>query len=175
NPQINRYWNHRARAYYAHQQRDDCLEANQAVWTRLLARAVSDDATDARPRHEFRLPGTPNGRPRRLSRRYRPLREHARRGRRPRPRTRRRTPAVAPEFEPESFDAITNRYGIWTLRDPLAAIFDWMRLLRPGGQFVIVDAPWFPSSIEANTSDLGFRPRPARRCCTRSSVCKCSR
>jgi ubiquinone/menaquinone biosynthesis C-methylase UbiE len=52
--------------------------------------------------------------------------------------------AVAPAFEAASFDAVTGRYVMWTLRDPAAAVRNWMRLLRPGGTIAVVDSTWFP-------------------------------
>jgi len=42
--------------------------------------------------------------------------------------------------EPDaSYDAITNRHLVWTLVDVPAAFAEWHRLLRPGGQVLIVD------------------------------------
>ncbi|MBU2667117.1 class I SAM-dependent methyltransferase [Actinoplanes bogorensis] len=52
--------------------------------------------------------------------------------------------AVAPDFPPASFDAVTGRYVMWTLRDPALAVQNWMRLLRPGGTIAVVDSTWFP-------------------------------
>lgn len=163
--QITRYWDRRARAYDAHQQRDDRLDADQAVWTRILTQALADDLTDvldlgtgsgylaflladlgytvtATDLSEGMLAvATDRVQHRAAQDQPNPLFKLG--------------DAVAPEFEPDSFDAITNRYVMWTLRDPLAALFNWKRLLRPGGQLVIVDAPWFPTGIEANTTE-GF-------------------
>lgn len=51
--------------------------------------------------------------------------------------------AVAPDFEPGSFDAVVSRHVLWTLRDPEAAFANWYRLLRPGGRVVIIDSLWF--------------------------------
>jgi SAM-dependent methyltransferase len=51
--------------------------------------------------------------------------------------------AVAPDFPPASFDAVTSRHLLWTLREPARAMANWARLLRPGGRFVAVDGFWF--------------------------------
>jgi ubiquinone/menaquinone biosynthesis C-methylase UbiE len=56
--------------------------------------------------------------------------------------------AVNPPFGPATFDAITCRYLLWTLRDATRALSNWRRILRPGGRIIVVD---------------GFRePQPAR-------------
>jgi len=51
--------------------------------------------------------------------------------------------AVAPDFPPASFDAVTSRHLLWTLREPRSAIASWRRLLRPGGRIVAIDGFWF--------------------------------
>jgi SAM-dependent methyltransferase len=51
--------------------------------------------------------------------------------------------AVAPDFAPASFDAVTSRHLLWTLREPARAMANWRRLLRPGGRLVAVDGFWF--------------------------------
>lgn len=58
--------------------------------------------------------------------------------------------AVAPGFAPASFDAITSRYLMWTLREPQVALANWRRLLRPGGVLAVVDGLWFPEGLDAN-------------------------
>ncbi|MGH8931312.1 MAG: class I SAM-dependent methyltransferase [Egibacteraceae bacterium] len=50
--------------------------------------------------------------------------------------------AVAPAFPPASFDAVTNRFLLWTLREPQRALANWRRLLRPGGVLAVVDGIW---------------------------------
>lgn len=54
---------------------------------------------------------------------------------------------VAPDFADDSFDVVTGRYVMWTLREPLAAIAAWCRVLRPGGLVAMVDSPWFPRGV----------------------------
>jgi len=51
--------------------------------------------------------------------------------------------ALAPDFPPGSFDAVTNRHLLWTLRRPVEAMANWRTLLRPGGRLVAVDGFWF--------------------------------
>jgi len=62
--------------------------------------------------------------------------------------------AVAPDFPEASFDVVMSRHVIWTLRDPEQALRNWLRVLRPGGRFVAIDAFWFsperPSEPEAD-------------------------
>ncbi|WP_080791724.1 class I SAM-dependent methyltransferase [Corynebacterium pacaense] len=64
--------------------------------------------------------------------------------------------AVAPDLPSASVDAVTGRYMLWTLRDPLAAALSWHRLLRKGGRVIMFDAPWFPGGA-GGESDPGFR------------------
>jgi SAM-dependent methyltransferase len=51
--------------------------------------------------------------------------------------------AVTPDFPPASFDAVTSRHLLWTLREPATAMANWRQLLRPGGRLVAVDGFWF--------------------------------
>ena len=51
--------------------------------------------------------------------------------------------AVAPDFPPASFDVVTSRHLLWTLREPATAMANWKRLLRPHGRLVAVDGFWF--------------------------------
>ncbi len=47
--------------------------------------------------------------------------------------------AVAPPFDEASFDVITSRHVLWTLRAATEAFSNWRRLLRPGGRVVAFD------------------------------------
>jgi SAM-dependent methyltransferase len=66
--------------------------------------------------------------------------------------------AVAPDLKPESLDAVVGRYVMWTLRDPAAAVANWVRLLRPGGVVAMVDSTWFTDGLG---SLYGERPATA--------------
>lgn len=46
-------------------------------------------------------------------------------------------------FNDESFDAVVNRYVLWTVPDPKTAISEWNRVLKPGGKIVIIDGNWY--------------------------------
>ena len=46
-------------------------------------------------------------------------------------------------FEDDSFDAVVNRYVLWSLPDPKRALSEWRRVLRRGGRLVIVDGTWY--------------------------------
>jgi ubiquinone/menaquinone biosynthesis C-methylase UbiE len=74
--------------------------------------------------------------------------------------------AVSPSLPAASFDAVVSRHLIWTLRDPLAALTAWRRLLRPGGRVVAIDGFWFAplSADDAPNEGLfeAFYDRSAR-------------
>lgn len=63
--------------------------------------------------------------------------------------------AVAPDFPEGSFDVVTNRYLMWTLREPGRALTAWHRVLRPGGMIALVDSPWYKDGF-VNTSNEHF-------------------
>lgn len=57
-------------------------------------------------------------------------------------------------FESGSFDAVVNRYVLWTLPDPKMALAEWRRVLKPGGRLVVVDGTWY-----RNGKDKPFQKR----------------
>lgn len=61
--------------------------------------------------------------------------------------------AVHPDFPDSSFDAVVNRYLMWTLREPERALRNWARVLRPGGTLAVVDATWFPQGLTAHATE----------------------
>jgi len=67
--------------------------------------------------------------------------------------------AVAPGFEPASFDVVTNRHFLWTLREPDRALANWRRLLRPGGLLIAFDGFWF----DPEPGPHDHEPEPFRR------------
>ncbi|WP_135663986.1 class I SAM-dependent methyltransferase [Halorhabdus rudnickae] len=46
------------------------------------------------------------------------------------------------EFPADSFDVVTARHLVWTLPNPVVAIREWIRVLRPGGRLVLVEGHW---------------------------------
>jgi len=62
--------------------------------------------------------------------------------------------AVAPDFPPARFDAVTSRHLLWTLRKPASAMASWRELLRPGGRLVAVDGFWFTKEDDGDIPAL---------------------
>jgi ubiquinone/menaquinone biosynthesis C-methylase UbiE len=62
--------------------------------------------------------------------------------------------AVAPDFPPASFDVVTSRHFLWTLREPAKAMANWRNLLRPGGRLVAVDGFWFTGPDDSTVPPL---------------------
>ena len=62
--------------------------------------------------------------------------------------------ACAPEVEETDLDAVTSRYLMWTLREPVEALRRWRRLLRPGGVLAVVDSTWFDAGIEGSPPEF---------------------
>ncbi|GAA4898041.1 ubiquinone/menaquinone biosynthesis C-methylase UbiE [Stackebrandtia albiflava] len=61
--------------------------------------------------------------------------------------------AVRPDFPEASFDVVTARYVLWTVRDTDLALDNWRRLLRPGGLLAAVDSTWYPGGVAASCED----------------------
>ncbi|MCI0752245.1 class I SAM-dependent methyltransferase [Teichococcus vastitatis] len=59
---------------------------------------------------------------------------------------------------PAQYDAVTCRHLVWTLTDPAAALADWFRVLKPGGQLLVFDGDF--------SAPRGWRGDAARRLIT---------
>ena len=46
-------------------------------------------------------------------------------------------------FEDNTFDAVINKWLLWTLPNPEKAISEWRRVLKPGGRLIIIDGNWW--------------------------------
>jgi ubiquinone/menaquinone biosynthesis C-methylase UbiE len=66
--------------------------------------------------------------------------------------------AVAPALDAATFDVVTCRHLLWTLREPDRALASWRRLLRPGGRLLAFDGFWFDA-----TGPRDDEPEPFRR------------
>jgi SAM-dependent methyltransferase len=67
--------------------------------------------------------------------------------------------AVDPDLERGSFDVITSRHLLWTLREPGRALKNWRALLRPGGRLLAFDGFWFDAAVGPHDDE----PEPFRR------------
>jgi ubiquinone/menaquinone biosynthesis C-methylase UbiE len=161
---IDTYWTGRAPEYDDYQQRPERFAADQQVWGEAFTAAlpaapaaVLDVGTGpgyvalllASLGHDVTATDLSEGMLERA-------REHARRAASSYPRGGRARfelgDAVAPDFAEASFDAVTSRYLMWTLREPSLALAAWRRLLRPGGVLAVVDSTWFPQGLDRDTS-----------------------
>lgn len=50
--------------------------------------------------------------------------------------------AAAPQFAPQSFDAIVCRHLLWTLPEPSQVLQRWVNLLKTGGRLVLIEGFW---------------------------------
>lgn len=46
-------------------------------------------------------------------------------------------------FADRTFDLVISRYVVWTLPEPVRAMREWRRLLKPGGRLGIIDGNWY--------------------------------
>jgi ubiquinone/menaquinone biosynthesis C-methylase UbiE len=65
--------------------------------------------------------------------------------------------AVRPAFDEASFDLITCRHLLWTLREPDRALANWRALLRPGGSLIAFDGFWFDAHGPSDDEPEPFR------------------
>ncbi|TDB89672.1 class I SAM-dependent methyltransferase [Micromonospora fluostatini] len=151
---INAYWTGRAPDYDEYQQRPDRLAADREAWSRIWAEALPPAPADVLD------VGTGTGQVAMvlagLGHRVTGIdlaegmldraRQHA--ATLANPPVIRLGDAVAPDFPAGSFDAVTSRYLMWTLREPEVAVANWARLVRPGGVVAVVDSTWFPGGLD---------------------------
>jgi len=45
------------------------------------------------------------------------------------------------------YDYVISRYMFWTIEDPLTALNEWMRVLKPGGKIIIIDGEWYDRKL----------------------------
>src|SRR5699024_10501592 len=148
--QIDHNCDLRARTYHAHQHRSDPAHVDQRLWGGIWAEVLPEPPADVLDL------GTGSGhaafvmagRGHRVTgldastEMLRVAKERARSAKGAVP-TFVHGDAVAPDLAEGGFDAVTSRYLMWTLRDPVAALRRWRRLLRPRGVLALVDATWF--------------------------------
>ena len=158
---INSYWTERAPSYDDYQQQPDRLDADRAawesIWTDALPPAPADvlDVGTGSGYVALTLAGLG----------YRVTGIDLAAGMLDRARAHttgldnapefREGDAVVPAFPPGSFDAVVNRYVMWTLREPATAVANWIRLLRPGGALAVVDSTWFPNGLDSSGDGFG--------------------
>ncbi len=168
---LDEYWSQRAASYDADQHRPERLEDDRRVWSRVWSAALP-----AAPAEVVDL-GTGSGYVAWLLHDlgYEVTGVDSAPGMIARARSHRGSREGAPRFvlgdavEPPcpdgSADAVTARYVLWTMRDPVGALRAWRRLLRPGGTLAIVDGLWFPDGLPSGSPGAsrvdGQPPAPA--------------
>ncbi|HLU44868.1 MAG TPA: methyltransferase domain-containing protein [Natronosporangium sp.] len=156
---INTYWSERSVPYDEYQQKPDRRELDRAAWADIWQDALGADPLDvldvgtgsgyvacllADLGHRVTGIDLADGM---LAR----ARAHA--AQMAHPPVFAQGDAVAPPYPAGSFDAIVNRYVMWTLREPAVALANWRRILRPGGILAVVDSTWFPEGLGEEGND----------------------
>lgn len=158
---IDDYWDHRARRYDAVQRRDGRETVDRDLWGRVWSSALPPaparvlDLGTGSGHAAFTLAA--------LGHEVTGLdssvgmldlaRDHARGWSQGAP-TFLRGDACEPDLPAGTFDAVTSRYLMWTLREPLEALRRWRALLRPGGVLAVVDSTWFDTGLEGSPQEF---------------------
>lgn len=69
--------------------------------------------------------------------------------------------AGVPDVDAGSADVVISRHLLWTLPDPLGALRNWHRTLRPGGRVVIIDGLWSVGVAGGSSDDEPSPPDEA--------------
>ncbi|MGB3764170.1 MAG: methyltransferase domain-containing protein [Ornithinimicrobium sp.] len=154
---VNTYWTHHAAAYDDYQQRPERRDADEQAWSRIWAAHLPPS-----PARVLDV-GTGSGTMARLMAGMgydvtgidlstgmldRARAHEARQPERSGTLTLALGDAVDPDFPTDHVDAITNRYLMWTLRQPEVALANWRRVLRPTGVLAVVDSTWFAHGFD---------------------------
>lgn len=71
--------------------------------------------------------------------------------------------AVALDEPGASFDAVRSERTLQWVNDPLAAVAEMARVVRPGGRVTLLDTAWSSFTIDVGDRDLSARVREAMR------------
>lgn len=47
-----------------------------------------------------------------------------------------------PPLRPGTYDTVLSRHVLWAMADPAAALRNWIRLLKPCGQLILIEGRW---------------------------------
>jgi len=71
--------------------------------------------------------------------------------------------ACALDEPDDSFDAVRSERTLQWIREPLVAVSEMARVVRPGGRVSLIDTDWSTLTIEVGDNDLTSRVREAMR------------
>ncbi|MGV0427391.1 class I SAM-dependent methyltransferase [Corynebacterium pyruviciproducens] len=158
---ISDYWNHRAEAYHHYHVFSDRAEADLHVWSEIFGRflpvatsRVLDVGTgDGYVAHilsdrGFDVVGV-DASPGMLMEARLDAEERVNSGRPAARFVEGDATQLAPELS--GFDAVTSRFLMWTLREPVTAVRGWAQRVVPGGVIIAADANWFGGGVPEDT------------------------
>lgn len=64
--------------------------------------------------------------------------------------------AATPPLRAGTFDLVLSRHVLWAMPEPMAALRTWSRLLRPGGQIILIEGNWWTGGGLPATDTLSF-------------------
>ncbi|MBB4200009.1 hypothetical protein CCR94_21675 [Rhodoblastus sphagnicola] len=137
---IRDHWNQRAAAYDASAHHTIEMETERAEWASLLLAAMGHQVTGADIAEDMLAQARAKAAARSLTATFLI------------------GDAEAHPFPDASFDVVVNRHLLWTRPDPERALFEWTRVLAPGGKMVIIDGDFH---CAAKTSSADERASPS--------------